>query len=72
MNNLEANGAIFLPAAGYRFSGWTKSVGEAGYYWSSDKNDTSYLRFSDALLKPSTNIFDKDYGMSVRLVREVK
>ena len=54
-SKLEANGAVFLPAA--------------GYYWSSDPEDTPYLRFNNAILSTSTNIFDKKYGLSVRLVK---
>ena len=68
-SKLEVNGAIFLPAAGYRFNNWEKSVGTDGFYWSSDLEDTPYLRFNDALLK-TTNVFDHEYGMSVRLVKE--
>lgn len=67
---LEANGAVFLPAAGYRFNNWEKSVSTDGYYWSSDLEDTPYLRFNNAMLSTSTNIFDHEYGLSVRLVKE--
>ncbi len=69
-NKLEANGAVFLPAAGYRFNNWEKSVGTDGYYWSSDPEDTPYLRFNNAMLSTSTNVFDQEYGLSVRLVKE--
>lgn len=68
---LEANGAVFLPAAGYRFGSWDKAVGTDGYYWSSDPVDTPYLRFNDAILSTMTNVFDHDYGLSVRLVKEM-
>lgn len=69
-NKLEANGAVFLPAAGYRFNNWEKSVGTDGYYWSSDPEDTPYLRFNNAMLSTSTNVFDQKYGLSVRLVKK--
>lgn len=69
-NKLETNGAVFLPAAGYRFNNWEKSVGTDGYYWSSDPEDTPYLRFNNAMLSTSTNVFDQEYGLSVRLVKE--
>ena len=69
-NKLEANGAVFLPAAGYRFNNWEKSVGTDGYYWSSDPEDTPYLRFNNAMLSTSTNVFDQEYGLSVRLVKK--
>ena len=71
MSRLEANGAVFLPAAGYRFGNWDKAVGTDGYYWSSDPVDTPYLRFNDAMLSTMTNVFDHDYGLSVRLVKEM-
>ncbi len=69
-NKLEANGAVFLPAAGYRFNNWEKSVGTDGYYWSSDPEDTPYLHFNNAMLSTSTNVFDQEYGLSVRLVKK--
>ena len=69
-NKLEANGAVFMPAAGYRFNNWEKSVGTDGYYWSSDPEDTPYLRFNNAMLSTSTNVFDQKYGLSVRLVKK--
>lgn len=69
-NRFEVNGAVFLPAAGYRFNNWEKSVGSDGYYWSSDPEDTPYLRFNNSMLSTSTNIFDHEYGLSVRLVKE--
>lgn len=70
MYRLEASGAVFLPAAGYRFGNWDKAVGTDGYYWSSDAVDTPYLRFNSAMLSTMTNVFDHEYGLSVRLVKE--
>ncbi|MBO7073299.1 MAG: PEGA domain-containing protein [Bacteroidales bacterium] len=69
-DKLEANGAVFLPAAGYRFNNWEKSVGTDGYYWSGDLEDTPYLRFNDVMLSTSANVFDQEYGLSVRLVKK--
>ena len=43
-----------------------KIVGTDGYYWSSDPEDTPYLRFNNAMLSTSTNVFDQKYGLSVR------
>ena len=70
-NKLEVYGAIFLPAAGYRFNSWEKSVGTDGFYWSSDPVDTPYLKFNDMMLNTSINVFDHDYGLSVRMVKEL-
>ena len=67
---MEACGALFLPAAGYRDGSSVYDVGDIGYYWSSAPCGTNgaYLRdfYSD-----STNWgngFRKN-GHSVRLVR---
>ena len=70
-NKLEVYGAVFLPAAGYRFNNWEKSVGTDGFYWSSDPEDTPYLKFNDMMLNTSINVFDHDYGLSVRMVKEL-
>ena len=41
-NALEKNGAVFLPAAGYR-NGWgLSSIGTAGYYWSNTVTGEHY------------------------------
>lgn len=74
---LEANGAVFLPAAGLRWGSQSISsptisdVGFWGYYWSSHAEGGCYakaLRFSDSLLG-LTEESDRYLGLSVRLVR---
>ena len=70
-NTLEANGAVFLPAAGSRWGTSVYGVGSYGYYWSSSYyygSDAYYVYFSSGILYTG---FD-DYrflGFSVRLVR---
>ena len=69
---LEASGAVFLPAAGYRYcSGGVSSVGSYGNYWSSTPNgsdDAYYLFFySDRV---GINYDNRCDGESVRLVRD--
>ncbi len=69
---LEASGAVFLPAAGYRYSGGgVSSVGSYGNYWSSTPNgsdDAYYLFFySDRV---SMNYDNRCDGGSVRLVKD--
>lgn len=69
-NRLEANGAVFLPAAGYR--GWTNvyNVGSNGFYWSAsyyDSNGAHNVYFYDGSLSPG-GWYDRDRGRSVRLV----
>lgn len=67
---MEANGAVFLPAAGYR-SGNSYDVGSSGYYWSSSYYNSNYaysVYFNSGNLYPQ--IFNnRSYGFSVRLVR---
>lgn len=73
-NVLEANGAVFLPAAGYREGTSVWDVGSYGFYWSA-----SYF-YSDGVLVLyffSGNLgaggyYLRDYGRSVRLVRDVE
>lgn len=73
---LEANGAVFLPAAGSRFGTSVSYIGSAGYYWTSSKSSSSSSnsafdmffnagRLSFSLIRP-------DYGCSVRLVRNAE
>lgn len=69
-STLEQHGAVFLPAAGFRFGPSILNVGSAGFYWSASYCDSSsvyILYFLDNNLRP------KDYrnrsdGRSVRLV----
>lgn len=70
---MEAAGAVFLPAAGYREQASVGGVGSYGYYWSATGASTSNaydLRFSESTVSPSSG--DNRYrGQSVRLVREL-
>ena len=72
-NSFAPNGAVFLPAAGFRGATFT-GVGTSGYYWSSmeDTNNTNkayMMNFSASNFFPSrTNT--KRYGNSVRLVSD--
>ena len=73
---MEAAGAVFLPAAGYRNGTSVLSAGSYGYYWSSSPyasgvyNAYSVYFYSD-YLDPS-NYLSRKYGQSVRLVRMVE
>lgn len=67
----EANGAVFLPAAGYRDGTGMYLVGLNGYYWSSTpsgEGNAYDLHFYSNDLKPQGNR-TRAYGRSVRLVR---
>ena len=74
---MEQNGAVFLPAAGYRFGTDVYGVGRfvSGYYWSSspdeDNNNTArYVKFDyDEVTTDQQGFSNTVYGYSVRLVR---
>ena len=69
---LEAVGAVFLPAAGYRYASSVTLAGEYGYYWSSTlKNKTMpyNLKFGENSFKSDSWDY-RYYGASVRLVGE--
>ena len=69
-NVLEANGAVFLPAAGCRYGTSVNGVGSDGYYWSASYSDSYGAR---CLYFDSGNLYTSNYyryyGRSVRLVR---
>ena len=71
---LEANGAIFLPTAGYRIETAVYDIGSYGHYWSSNyyNSDMAYgVNFSDSNLS-GTYRENRSYGQSVRLVRSAE
>ena len=74
-DKLEAHGAVFLPAAGYRDVMTVNSVGELGLYWSSSPltnvSKAYCAYFTSASLNPTYSFF-RNYGFSVRLVRDVE
>ena len=68
---LEANGAVFLPAAGFRGGDGLDDIGYAGRYWSSYGFNASLacrLSFSSSKVD-ANNEGDRYGGYSVRLVR---
>ena len=72
-SKMEANGAVFLPAAGLRDGTDVGYVGSYGDYWSSSANDfyrADYLYFGSSDV--GTNDDSRAYGHSVRLVRGVE
>ncbi len=67
---MESAGAVFLPAAGYRYGTSLYYVGDDGYCWSSSANDTNSarnLRFHSGYV--GTSYYNRCGGRSVRLVR---
>lgn len=70
---MEAAGAVFLPAVGSRGGTDVYSVGSYGYYWSSTAFGTSgacSLDFFDS--GAYADYYDRGNGRSVRLVRVVQ
>lgn len=69
--DMEAAGAVFLPAAGYRQGLSTGRVGEYGYYWSSPSvaEDAFCIYFSSGS-RSIQNYSTRFIGYSVRLVKD--
>ena len=69
-DTLEANGAVFLPAAGYR--SWTSvyGVGSRGDYWSASAHiDSAFNVYFNSGTLSTVSYDGRYYGRSVRLVR---
>ena len=70
---LEALGAVFLPASGFRGGASMGNVQYAGSYWSSSYYSSSsayYLIIGSNYLTPQ-NYIDRACGLSVRLVQDL-
>ena len=75
-DNMEASGAVFLPATGNRIGTDIHDIGDVGIYWSrtpyaTENNDHAfYLAFMESLI----GVFDdfRDPGCNVRLVRNIE
>ena len=70
---MEDNGAVFLPAAGYRYGTDVYGVGSIGFYWSStpyDEDLAYHLYFYSYGLYPQ-GYYDRYDGRSVRLVQDI-
>lgn len=68
---MEEAGAVFMPAAGFRYGANPQFINEAGHYWSSTKatrTDAFYVSFSN-LDVSSGNKYYRYPGRAVRLVR---
>lgn len=76
---MEDNGAVFLPAAGYRVNmSEIQGVGTVGWYQSSSvvgvsaQYENYYLGFDGTVLEPWSHHFNRKNGCSVRLVRDAE
>ncbi|MBO5849954.1 MAG: hypothetical protein J6Q47_01565, partial [Paludibacteraceae bacterium] len=71
-SKMKVAGAVFLPAAGYRYGSDVHYVKFCGHYWSAsgyDGDDAHYLFFNCG--KAYTNYNGRYYGRSVRLVKDL-
>ncbi len=72
-SKMEANGAVFLPAAGYRDGAGVRNVGSNGCYWSSSANGDDYAGYLDFYgYDVRTDYYCRYSGQSVRLVRDAE
>ena len=73
-SQMEAAGAVFLPTAGHS-EGSVGFVGLWGFYWSSTmihEDTPDHLRFNSYNVYPTAYNYPSSYGLSVRLVQDVK
>ena len=72
---MEAAGAVFLPAAGYRNGESVSNVGSIGDYWSSTAyggSEVYDVSFSSSYVLKAEYRSDRFVGHAVRLVHQVK
>ena len=73
-SKMEEHGALFLPAAGFRYGSYVDSVGFIGRYWSISSYNNEYSRmlsFND--YEVNANDYDSRHiGLSVRLVSDLE
>ena len=69
-NTLEQAGAVFLPAAEYRYNGTTVSEGNGGRYWSASQENKDQAKgmYFNASKIDTYKICPRCHGLSVRLV----
>ena len=75
INKFEANGAVFLPAAGKRFMNEIRLNNLDGYYWSSTYCEKWYsycVHFSLIIVDSDCHQMGNDTGQSVRLVCDIE
>ena len=70
---LESAGAVFLPAAGYRYAKQMYYMHSSASYWTSTPNETNFAKQLGCNSERVGIFFSTRYiGMSVRLVQEAK
>lgn len=72
-SKLEAAGAVFLPAAGYRLGSNVYEVQFRGFYWSATERDSSYARYLYCRSDKAGMLHNyRIDGRSVRLVKDLQ
>ena len=74
INKFEVNGAVFMPAAGFRIGTWVRGAGFYGIYWSASyltRTRARYQRFDNGIWGPDS-WQERCIGHSVRLVCDVE
>ncbi len=66
---MEENGAVFLPATGYRLETTVNDAGDAGYYWSAIENKS--VQFSGESLRTDYQ-WQPSNGQGVRVVQDAE
>ena len=72
-SKLESAGAVFLPAAGFRYGSGVFDVQRSGIYWSATEYfsfDAYYLYFGSD--EANMNHYSRNNGQSVRLVKDLQ
>lgn len=71
---LEQAGAVFLPAAGWRYGAMVSDVHNGGYYWSAtpyEENDAYYCFFYSNTVN-TVWFMNRSFGRAVRLVQDYR
>ena len=71
-SKLESAGAVFLPAAGYRYGSLVGDVQDNGHYWFATEGNSSNARYLNFYSSGADmRLSRRDYGLSVRLVKDL-
>ena len=68
---LEYEGAVFLPAAGYRYGSDVLHVQRLCGYWSATEGNSDYASYLSVSGVARMNYYNRGYGFSVRLVKDL-
>lgn len=71
---LEAQGCVFLPCAGYRYGSNVLDVGYSGSYWSATPDGSGFARilYFNSTYANTNSSWNRNFSQSVRLVQDLK